>query len=147
MIKVSIVGASGYGGGELLRLLLFHPEIEIGQVTSESLAGKPVGRSHPNLRRVPDLKFNALADLEPCDVLCLCLPHGEAMKTWETLSGLADRVIDLSADFRLRNREDYPSWYGHEHKHPELLGQFVYGLAELNRKEIILPELCLQAKP
>ena len=58
------------------------------------------------------------------------------MKTWETLSGLADRVIDLSADFRLRNREDYPSWYGHEHKHPELLGQFVYGLAELNRKEI-----------
>jgi len=136
MIKVSIVGASGYGGGELLRLLLFHPEIEIGQVTSESLAGKPVGRSHPNLRRVTDLKFNALADLEPCDVLCLCLPHGEAMKTWETLSGLADRVIDLSADFRLRNREDYPSWYGHEHKHPELLGQFVYGLAELNRKEI-----------
>ncbi len=136
MIKVSIVGASGYGGGELLRLLLFHPEIEIRQVTSESLAGKPVGRSHPNLRRVTDLKFNAMADLEPCDVLCLCLPHGEAMKRFDALSGLAGRVIDLSADFRLRNPEDYPTWYGHEHTHPKVLERFVYGLAELYREEI-----------
>ncbi len=136
MIKVSIAGASGYGGGELLRLLMFHPEIEIQQVTSESLAGKPVGRSHPNLRRVTDLKFSSMAELEPCDVLCLCLPHGEAMKRWDALSGLAGRIIDLSADFRLRNPEDYPAWYGYEHTHPETLGQFVYGLAELYRDEI-----------
>ena len=136
MIKVSIVGATGYGGGELLRLLLFHPEIEIAQVTSRSQAGKPVGRSHPNLRRVTDLKFSDMDDLEPCDVLCLCLPHGEAMKRWDALSGLGGRVIDLSADFRLRNAADYPTWYGHEHAHPEVLDRFVYGLAELYRDEI-----------
>ncbi len=136
MIKVSIVGASGYGGGELLRLLLAHSEIEIQQVTSESLVGKPVGRSHPNLRRLTDLKFHAMDDLKPCDVIFLCLPHGEAMKQWDSLSGLADRVIDLSADFRLRNPLDYPIWYGHEHTKPGVLNHFVYGLAELYREEI-----------
>ena len=76
MITVSIVGASGYGGGELLRLLMFHPEVEIKQVTSESLAGKPVGRAHPNFRKITNIKFSRMADLEPCDVLCLALPHG-----------------------------------------------------------------------
>jgi N-acetyl-gamma-glutamyl-phosphate/LysW-gamma-L-alpha-aminoadipyl-6-phosphate reductase len=136
MITVSIVGASGYGGGELLRLLLFHPEIRIQQVTSESLAGKPVGRAHPNLRRITDLKFSSMADLKPCDALCLCLPHGEAMERCETLFGLGERIIDLSADFRLKNPDDYPTWYGHAHPHPQWLGRFVYGLSELHREEI-----------
>ena len=136
MITVSIVGASGYGGGELLRLLMFHPEVEIKQVTSESLAGKPVGRAHPNLRKITNIKFSRMADLEPCDVLCLALPHGESMKRCESLFDLGDRIIDLSADFRLKDLEDYPLWYGHEHKHPEMLSQFVYGLPELHRDEI-----------
>lgn len=136
MTTVSIVGASGYGGGELLRLLLFHPHINIQQVTSESLAGKSVGRAHPNLRKITNLKFSSIADLTPCDVLCLCLPHGAAMERCGELFGLGERIIDLSADFRLRNPADYPRWYGHEHPHPEWLGKFVYGLAELHREEI-----------
>ncbi|MBM3263668.1 MAG: N-acetyl-gamma-glutamyl-phosphate reductase [candidate division Zixibacteria bacterium] len=136
MITVSIVGASGYGGGELLRLLLFHPHVKIQQVTSESLAGKLVGRAHPNLRKITGLKFSSMADLKPCDVLCLCLPHGAAMERCGELLGLGERILDLSADFRLRNPADYPIWYGHDHPHPEWLGRFVYGLAELNREEI-----------
>jgi N-acetyl-gamma-glutamyl-phosphate/LysW-gamma-L-alpha-aminoadipyl-6-phosphate reductase len=136
MITVSIAGASGYGGGELLRLLLAHPQVRIQQVTSESLAGKSVGRAHPNLRKVTGLKFSAMADLTPCDVLCLCLPHGESMQRCTELFGLGERIIDLSADFRLKDPAAYPAWYGHEHPHPELLGRFVYGLAELHREEI-----------
>lgn len=136
MITVSIVGGSGYGGGELLRLLLFHPEVTVQQVTSESLAGKPVSRAHPNLRKVTDLKFNAIADLKRCDVLCLALPHGESMTRCTELFGLAERVIDLSADFRLKDPADYPTWYGHEHAHPEFLGRFVCGLAERHRDDI-----------
>lgn len=136
MITVSIVGGSGYTGGELLRLLLLHPEVTVQQVTSERLAGKPVGRAHPNLRGMTNLKFNAMADLSPCDVLCLALPHGESMQRCTELFGLGERVIDLSADFRLHDPADYPVWYGHEHAHPEMLPQFVYGLAELHRDRI-----------
>lgn len=136
MISVSIAGASGYGGGELLRLLLGHPEVRIQQVTSERLAGKAVSRAHPNLRKVTDLKFSSMSDLEACDVLCFGLPHGETMQRCTELFELGGRIIDLSADFRLRNPADYPLWYGHEHTHPELLDKFVYGLAELHRNEI-----------
>ncbi len=136
MIRVSIVGASGYGGGELLRLLLSHPDVSVHQVTSERLAGKPVGRAHPNLRKVTDLKFSSMSDVTECDVLCVALPHGESMNRSSELFPLGDRVIDLSADFRLRDAADYPVWYGHEHSHPELLDAFVYGLAELHREEI-----------
>lgn len=137
MITVSIAGASGYIGGELLRLLLLHPEVNVQQVTSERLAGKPVSRAHPNLRAVTKLKFSSMNDLEPCDVLCLALPHGEAMQRCSDLFHLGERVIDLSADFRLRDPADYPLWYGHEHTHPEYLEKFVYGLTELHREEII----------
>ncbi len=136
MITVSIVGASGYGGGELLRLLLFHPEVEVQQVTSERFSGKPVGRAHPNLRKVTNLKFSPVAELKPCDVLCVALPHGEAMQRCTELFPLGERVIDLSADFRLNDPADYPVWYGHAHTHPEFLGRFVYGLAELHRDRI-----------
>ena len=80
MIRVGIVGGSGYTGGELLRLLLFHPECEIVQVTSERFAGKSVSKAHPNLRGTTRLKFCALSQLTPCDVLFLCLPHGRAME-------------------------------------------------------------------
>lgn len=136
MITVSIAGGSGYGGGELLRLLLAHPYVKVHQVTSERLAGKPVTRAHPNLRSVTDLKFSATGDLERCDVLCLALPHGTAMQRCAGFFELGDRIIDLSADFRLKDPADYPVWYGHEHPHPEWLGRFVYGLTELHRDEI-----------
>src|SRR5256885_13841758 len=78
-MKVGIVGGSGYTGGELLRLLLRHPKVEVAQVTSDSMAGKPIGRAHPNLRKVTDLTFTPHSDLEPCDLLFLAMPHGRSM--------------------------------------------------------------------
>ncbi|MBA2364485.1 MAG: N-acetyl-gamma-glutamyl-phosphate reductase [Chloroflexia bacterium] len=135
-MKISIIGASGYGGGELLRLLLDHPEAEVAQVTSESNAGKFVHRIHPNLRKRTGLKFVSMADLEPCDVLFLGLPHGHAMEKIAQCQELAPVIIDLSADFRLRRPELYPAWYNHEHARPELLSEWVYGIPELHREEM-----------
>ena len=136
MTTVSIVGGSGYAGGEALRLLLSHPYVRIQQVTSESNAGKFVHNVHPNLRKRTDLKFSPKRDLEPCDVLFLALPHGVAMTEIEGLLDKAPIVIDLSADFRLRQASDYPIWYDHEHAKPELLRTFVYGIPELHREEM-----------
>ena len=143
MIRASIVGASGYTGGELLRLLLFHPGVSVGQATSERLAGKYVRHTHPNLRGVTDLKFVSVAELAPCDVLFLCLPHGRAMDRIDRFRGLAGRIVDLSADFRLREPEDYVRWYGGPHPRPELLADAVYGMAELHRDR--LPDAALVA--
>jgi len=135
-IKVSIVGGSGYAGGELLRLLLDHPQVQIGQVTSESHTGEFVHALHPNLRKRTALKFSALATLQPCDVLFVALPHGELMKRIGELAKIAPKLVDLSADFRLRDPQDYIKWYGHEHACPEWLGRFAYGLPEINRPAI-----------
>jgi len=135
-LKASIIGGSGYAGGELLRLLLDHPYVEIGQVTSESNTGHYVHALHPNLRKRTNLKFSSLATLEPCDILFIALPHGEVMKRIAQLAQLAPRVIDLSADFRLRDPRDYVTWYGQEHTALEWLGRFVYGLPEINREAI-----------
>jgi len=136
MLQASIVGASGYAGGELLRLLLGHPQVEVKQITSETYAGKPAHFVHPNLRGHTELRFVKLADLEPCDVLFLALPHGQAMYRIEDLASLAKRIVDLSADFRLKNPQDYVRWYGLEHPAPQWLKRFVYGLPELHREEI-----------
>ena len=136
MIRVSIVGGSGYTGGELLRILLFHPGVEIHQVTSERNAGKPVASLHPNLRKVCAHKFVASSELEDCDVLFLCLPHGQLMNRLEEFERLADMLIDLSADFRLHNDADYETWYGKPHTCAERLGDFVYGIAELERAQL-----------
>lgn len=136
MLNVSIVGASGYGGGELLRLLLDHPEVTVRQATSESNAGKFVHRIHPNLRKRTDLKFVSMEELQECDVLFLGLPHGHAMERIEEWKAKAPVIIDLSADFRLRRPEAYPTWYGHEHAKPELLAEWVYGIPELHREEM-----------
>ncbi|MFA5028021.1 MAG: N-acetyl-gamma-glutamyl-phosphate reductase [Candidatus Methylomirabilota bacterium] len=136
MIKVGIVGASGYTGGEALRILLRHPGVEVVQATSESNAGHFVHAIHPNLRKVSNLKFIRIADLAPCELLFLCLPHGTAMRRIADLEGLARILIDLSADFRLRKAEDYVAWYGHAHEAPQYLDRFVYGIPELHRKEI-----------
>jgi N-acetyl-gamma-glutamyl-phosphate/LysW-gamma-L-alpha-aminoadipyl-6-phosphate reductase len=135
-LRVSIVGGSGYVGGELLRLLLAHPEAEVVRVTSERRAGTPVTSVHPNLRRVTDVLFTSSADLEACDVIFLCLPHGRAMDEIDRYLGLAPRIVDLSADFRLKDPAAYPAWYGRPHPRPELLSKFVYGIPELHREEM-----------
>jgi LysW-gamma-L-alpha-aminoadipyl-6-phosphate/LysW-L-glutamyl-5-phosphate reductase len=140
-IAASIVGASGYTGGELLRLLLGHPRIDVRQVTSERLDGQFVHFTHPNLRvsgasgRTPP-KFSASAGLVPCELLFLCLPHGGAMSRIEAFAALAPRIVDLSADFRLREASGYDRWYGKPHADPAWLAKFVYGLPELHRPEI-----------
>ena len=136
MTDVSVIGGSGYAGGELVRLLLAHPGAQLKQVTSERSAGKFVRSVHPNLRKVTDLKFSSLDALEPVDVLFVALPHGVAMGKMADLRAKAGTVIDLSADFRLRNPADYPTWYGRDHATPEALAEFVYGIPELNREEI-----------
>ena len=140
-VSVSIVGASGYGGGELLRLLMQHPHVEIAQVTSESNAGNYVHSIHPNLRpaagsgRQP-LRFTSAAELAPCDVLFLALPHGEAQRRIEHFAGLAERIVDLSADFRLADAALYKRRYGEPHAAADWLGRFAYGLPEINREAI-----------
>lgn len=135
-LRASIVGASGYVGGELLRLLLDHPHIEVAQVTSERNAGSFVHFTHPNLRGRTRLQFVSAADLEPCDVLFLGLPHGGAMTRIDEFAALAPKVVDLSADFRLRAPADYDRWYGKAHTNPDWLAKFVYGLPELHREEL-----------
>jgi N-acetyl-gamma-glutamyl-phosphate/LysW-gamma-L-alpha-aminoadipyl-6-phosphate reductase len=145
MVNVSIVGGSGYAGGELVRLLLDHPEVAIQQVTSERNTGKFVRSIHPNLRKRSDMKFSSVADLQPVDVLFSALPHGVAMGQMVALRQNAAIVIDLSADFRLRDPADYPRWYGRDHEDPELLGSFVYGIPELHREEIRTADLISSA--
>ena len=136
MITVSIVGGSGYGGGELLRLLLGHSQVNVKQVTSRSHVGEYVYQVHPNLRKRSQLKFIDPSQLEPVDVLFLAQPHGQAQHQIEYYSSLAPRIIDLSADFRLRDADDYEQWYGEKHTAPEWLNKFVYGLPELHRQKI-----------
>ncbi|HYM51272.1 MAG TPA: N-acetyl-gamma-glutamyl-phosphate reductase [Candidatus Limnocylindrales bacterium] len=135
-MRAAIVGGSGYAGGELLRLLLSHPEVEVTQVTSERLGGKFVHSVHPQLRKRTELTFSPRAALQPVDVLFLALPHGQTSREIDHLLTLAPIVIDLSADFRLHDAADYPTWYGWQHPRPQLLQDFVYALPELHRSEI-----------
>lgn len=134
-MKVSIVGGSGYTGGELLRLLFGHPQVEILQVTSESHIGEYIYQTHPNLRGQTTLQYTARSELQPCDLLFLALPHGEAQKNISHYASLAPKIVDLSADFRLRDAARYSEWYG-EHADPSWLSKFVYGLPELHRAEM-----------
>jgi len=136
MLKASIVGASGYVGGELLRLLLGHPEVEVQQATSENSAGQPAHFLHPNLRGRTDLRLVSLQELEPCDVLFVALPHGEVAPRIEEFAAIAGQIVDLSADFRLHDPADYPRWYGWEHPAPQWLPRFVYGLPEFHREAL-----------
>ena len=135
-LRASIVGGSGYAGGELLRLLLGHPGFEVGQVTSRRLAGSFVHFTHPNLRGHTDLRFSTVDEVEPCDLLFLCLPHGNAAREMATYGDLAPKIVDLSADFRLRSAEAWERWYSAAHAAPEWLGRFVYGLPELDREAL-----------
>ena len=135
-VRVAIVGGSGYTGGELIRLLLFHPQVEITQVASSSHAGQYVHSVHPNLRKICSLRFCHPDDLTSCNILFLCLPHGVSSREIERYQGLAPRVIDLSADFRLRSSALYERWYGEAHHTPQLLTEAAYGLPELHREEL-----------
>ena len=135
-MKVSIVGGSGYTGGELLRVLLRHPKVELQEVSSEHNVDKVLYKVHPNLRKVTDLKFVARERMKPCDILFTAVPHGTSMNFMEEYLKVGAKVIDLSADFRLRNPDDYPAWYGHPHKSLALLREAAYGLPELHREEI-----------
>jgi len=120
----------------LLRLALAHPQLEVKQITSERLDGQFVHFTHPNLRKRTQLKFVRSEAVEKCDLLFLCLPHGSAMSRIDQLSTLADRIVDLSADFRLRDARGYDTWYGKPHANPAWLEKFVYGLPELHRADI-----------
>ena len=111
-LRVAIVGGSGYAGGELTRLLLFHPQVELMQVASSSYAGHYLHSLHPNLRKQCSLRFCHADELACCDVLFLCLPHGISAAAIERYREIAPRIIDCSADFRLRSAALYRQWYG-----------------------------------
>jgi len=138
-MRVGVVGGSGYVGGELLRLLFLHPKVEITAVTSQKYAGEFLFVVHPNLRGITQLKFipYSLSEIgKNCDLVFTALPHGASGKFIPDLLKAGLKVIDMSADFRLKNPEDYIKWYGWSHPMPELLNEAVYGLPELHREEI-----------
>jgi len=135
-LKVSIIGGSGYSGGELLRILLQHPRVRLHRVTSRRYAGFPVALAHPNLRAITSLKFSALEDLSPCDFLFIALPNGESMDHMSEWMALTGRLIDLGADFRLEDQDSWEHWYGTKHRSPENIPRFVYGIPELFKERI-----------
>ncbi len=133
-LRVGVVGAAGYAGGELLRLLLTHPEVREIVPGSASLAGKPVTVAHPNLRRRTELAFVPYDAVTDCDVVFLSLPNGS--QRLEEFAGRGRLVVDLSSDHRLRDPKLYETWYGAPHPHPERLAEAVYGIPELHRERI-----------
>ena len=138
MITVGIVGGTGYTGVELLRLLLRHPDVQVTLLTSRTEAGRRVDDMFPSLRGHTDLCYSDLnvEQLKECDVVFFATPHGVAMKHAEALVAANTKVIDLAADFRLQDLEQFEKWYGLEHACPEILKESVYGLSELNRDKI-----------
>ncbi len=148
MIKVGIIGATGYTGIELLRLLHFHPQARVTRITSTSQQGEEISRVHPQFKKIYNLQLDEL-DLEKLaeetDVIFSALPHGLALEKVPELTRMEKKVIDLSSDFRLKNPKDYPFWYGFEHPCPDYLEQSVYGLPEIYRENI--KEAALIANP
>ena len=138
MIKAGIVGGTGYTGVELLRLLARHPNVELQAITSRSEAGMAVSELFPNLRGRVELAFTEpdLGSLSECDVVFFATPNGIAMTMVPELLKAGVRVIDLAADFRLKDAALWQQWYGMEHACPELLDEAVYGLVEINREQI-----------
>ena len=139
MVRVAVAGASGYMGAELLRLLSIHPKVTLTGITSDRLSGEPLGKVYPHLRGLSDLRFH---DLDPewvagvADVVFLALPHMESQKAVPVLRGHGIRAIDLSADYRLHDADDYVTWYKAPHIDLPGLAEAVYGLPELHRKAI-----------
>ncbi len=144
MHQVGVYGASGYTGAELLRLCAAHPDLQVVLATAESSAGATAAELYPNLAGAyPDLVLTANdpAAAEGLDLVFLALPHGVSQKLVPDLRKRVGTVVDLAADFRLRDPSLYPQWYGEEHLAPELLEQFRYGLPELFRPELVGAEL------
>jgi N-acetyl-gamma-glutamyl-phosphate reductase len=137
-IKVGIVGGTGYTGVELLRLLAAHPQVQLRTITSRQEAGQPVAAIFPSLRGLVDLAFESPehAPLEDCEAVFFATPHGTAMSQAPALLRGGVRVLDLSADFRLRDPGAWQKWYGEAHAAPEWLDKAVYGLPEVNRDQI-----------
>jgi len=139
MFRIGIVGGTGYVGSEILRLLLLHPQAEVTMVTSRQTAGEYVFNVHPNLRGMTQLKFVPLSIAEiqnNCDLVFTATPHGGSMNLVPRLLETGIKVIDMSADFRLKEPGAYDKWYGWAHTSPELLKEAAYGLPELHREEI-----------
>ncbi len=138
MIKVGIVGGTGYTGVELLRLLARHPQVELAAITSRKEAGMKVADMFPNLRGRVGLAFSTPeeAGLDKCDVVFFATPNGVAMQQTRALLDAGVKVIDLAADFRIKDVKEWESWYKLEHACPDLVGEAVYGLPEVNREAI-----------
>ncbi len=136
VIRAGIVGASGYIGGELCRILLGHPRLELVAPVSRGMAGRRLDGVHPNLRALTDLAFVGPDDAPDCDVLFLATPHRETMAMVPRWAGRAGCLVDLSADFRLTDPEVYERYYGTAHTAPELLPEFVTGWPERYRKDL-----------
>jgi N-acetyl-gamma-glutamyl-phosphate reductase len=142
-IKVGIAGATGYTGSELMRLLTFHPEVEVVLITSESKAGMPLSSLYPQFRGISDLHFQSAKVLDEADLdlLFLALPHGAAMDYVARLSKRDLPIVDLSGDFRLSSPEVYEQWYGMDHRYQQGFQEAVYGLPELFRDDIAKAKL------
>ncbi len=138
MIKVGVVGGTGYTGAELLRLLAQHPEVELMAITSRGEAGTAVAEIFPNLRGRVTLKFTdpGKSPLSDCDLVFFATPNGIAMQQARALLDAGVRVIDLAADFRIKDVSLWEKWYGMPHASPELVAEAVYGLPEVNRDQI-----------
>ncbi len=138
MLKVGIVGGTGYTGVELLRLLAAHPHVELRAITSRADAGTPVSQMFPSLRGYVDLAFTHPdeAQLDQCDVVFFATPNGIAMQQTRALLDAGVRVIDLAADFRIKDVAEWEKWYGMTHACPDLVAEAVYGLPEVNREKI-----------
>ena len=143
MYRVGVVGASGYAGAELLRLCHAHPDLDVAWATGDTQAGTPVAALYPSLAAAyPGLVFEAFdpAKAATVDVVFLALPHGASQRLMPELLGGATKVVDLGADFRLRDPALYERWYGEAHIAPDLLDRFAYGLPELHRDDIAKAE-------
>ena len=134
-IRVGIVGATGYVGGELVRLLALHANVEIVGLVGRDRSDEPIGGIHPHLATT-DLKVDSESP-EGADAVFMALPHGAGVETAQRFATDGTAIIDLGPDFRLRDPADYPRWYGFEHPRPDLLDVAVYGLPELHRAELV----------
>jgi N-acetyl-gamma-glutamyl-phosphate reductase len=137
--KAAVIGGSGYGGAEIIRRLLLHPEVELLRVASVDYVGKPLGAAHPSLTGRTALRFEDIppgAAAAGCDVALLGLPHKVSAQKAPEILATGAKIVDMSGDFRLVDAALYEQFYGARHPHPELLGTFVYGLPELNRHAI-----------
>jgi [amino group carrier protein]-6-phospho-L-2-aminoadipate/5-phospho-L-glutamate reductase len=137
--RAAVIGGSGYGGVEMIRRLLIHPEVELARVASVDHVGEPLGAAHPSLEGVTDLAFEDLPAgkaAEGVDVVLMGLPHRVSAQKMPEVAASAAKVVDMSGDFRLKDAAAYERWYGQAHPHPELMKDFVYGLPEQNRERI-----------